>query len=105
MVFILPLRDCVSNRLHWGGGCLHSVWEAEDGWESVRRPGHVGGPVAMAGQPAVPGLAPLWSCPHRLPLAGFHSPLFSKVSLLYREPPEREWVVRKMQDERRKGSR
>lgn len=41
-----------------------------------------GWPVAMAGQPDVPGLACLWSCPHQLPLAGFCCPLLSQVSPL-----------------------
>lgn len=36
--------------------------------------------MAVAGQPAVQGLAPLWSRPHRLPLAGFSCPLLSQVS-------------------------
>ena len=45
-------------------GSLHSVRDIQGDGEDLWWPGRGGWPVAVAGQPAVPGLAHLWSCPH-----------------------------------------
>lgn len=63
-----------------GRGCLHSAWEAQDVWEDIWWPGHIGWlwPIKPA---CCTGRTPLRSRPHRLLLPGSHSPLLLKVSL------------------------
>ncbi|XP_064336562.1 uncharacterized protein LOC116151603 isoform X1 [Camelus dromedarius] len=72
--FLSPLLPSLVRRQ----GRLHCVWETQGDREGLRQPEHGGGPVAMASQPAVPGVACLWSHPHQLPLAGFCCPLLSQ---------------------------